>query len=271
MEFSVYMAGYNTEPLQGEHKIKDFGVGLYVSGLKHSQYILPDGRELKMPSSPSLRLYLPGMISSYNYNELRENWWVVLREPSPIYYDFAIRKIIWSFNNHTLPLPFAVELAPAEIPIFRKIFSEINSKMQSALPKEHLEAELLLCNVLLRFLSDKNFDTGDDLGVAEKLKRLIDNNDTWNCSIEDLCDHMNVSRDYARRCFFSYYRILPRDYRIQRRVSRIIELLTTTDLSIKEIAELCGISNATYLCGLIRDNCGITPKELRKKYRKIEK
>ena len=271
MEFSIYMAGYNTEPLKGSHVVKEFGVGLYVSGLKRSKYVLPDGAVLEMPTQPSLRLYLPGMHSSYEYTTPRENWWVVLKQPSPIYYDFAMRKIVWKIDGHTIPLPYAVVLEAAEIPVARQIFSEINSKLQSNLPRENLEAELLLSSILMRFVQDKNPVSNDDMSVAEKLKRLIDNDEAWNCSIEVLCDHLGVSRDHARKCFFSRFRILPRDYRIRRRISRIIELLNTTELSIKEIAERCGISNATYLSGLIRDNCGISPKELRKRYRRIEK
>lgn len=271
MEFSIYMAGYNTEPMKGSHIVASNGIGLYVSGLKRSSLTLPDGHLLPLPDQPSLRLYFTNTRSSYEYVEPRENWWVVFKEPSPFYYDMTAHKPMWRTGDTTLPLPPAVNLEPAEIPAMRRIFSEITSKLRSGLPQERLEAELLLSGVLLRFVQKTPATTNSDLGIAEKLKYLIDHDENWTHSIEELCDHMEVSRDYARRCFYTSFRILPRDYRTHRRVSHIIDLLNTTELSIKEIAAVCGISNSTYLSWLIKTNCGLSPKELRNRYRKIEK
>ena len=272
MDFSIYMAGYNTEPMKGAHTVTCNGVGLYVSGLKRGSFTMPDGHPGNFPNQPSLRLYMTNMVSSYEYIEPRENWWVVFKEPSPICYCFSMRGPVWRMGDYILPLPPYILLDAAEIPAMRRVFSEITSKMRSGLPAEHLEAELLISDVLLRFIhTESASSSSSDLGVAEKLKYLIDHDDAWAHSIEEMCDHAGVGRDYARRCFFARFRILPRDYRIQRRVSRIIELLNTTELTIKEIADCCGISNATYLSWLIKNNCGISPKNLRNRYRRIEK
>ena len=273
---SIQTSGFNTESLKAEHTVKSHGVGLYVYGMKRTRRIFPDGSEPNLPAfginQPSLRLYVPGMRHIYEYEESRENWWVALEPPVPFEYNHSMREIIWNAGEYSFAIPAAIPLDNAEVPGMRMIFSQIHEKTLSGLPRDIIEAELMLAGVLVRFLQQKkpSADTSD-CDIPEKLRRLIDNDEQEQYSLEELCAMVGVGRDFGRKCFFERYRILPGDYRRKRRIAQILNLLNSTDLSLKEIAYRYGISHQAYLSALIREKFQLTPTELRQIYRCIKK
>jgi len=277
MNFSIQTSGYNTEAMKGDYTIKVYGVGLYVHGLKRTRRIFPDGSEPFLPAfgtdQPSLRLYFPGMRHIFEYDEPRENWWVALKDPAPFAYDRALRQAVWLEGDYSFPIPSAIALEKAEIPALRLIFSQVQEKLLSGLPQHFAEAELLLAGVLARFLKQQNADSAVDAStddVAEKLRKLIDSDAKWKYTLDELCAMAGVGRDCGRKCFYARYRIQPGDYRIKRRLALILNLLTSTGISIKEIAYRCGISHEAYLSALVRKHFQLSPQELRQKYRQMK-
>jgi AraC family transcriptional regulator len=55
----------------------------------------------------------------------------------------------------------------------------------------------------------------------------------------------------------------PYQYLIQQRVERSKQLLTQKDLTINEIATVCGFANPSHFAKHFRSYTGISPKELR--------
>ena len=55
----------------------------------------------------------------------------------------------------------------------------------------------------------------------------------------------------------------PRRWLMQIRYEKAVRLLTETNLQLKEIAQECGLSNAAYLCRVIRQRTGMTPEKFR--------
>ncbi len=257
--------------MKGDYVVQSYGVGLYVCGLKRTRRLMPDGHETFLPGfgteAPALRLFVPGMHHFFEYEDPRENWWVVLKEPAPFAFDKALHQTVWFEEGYTFPIPSAVVLEKAEVPALRLAFSQVQEKYLSGLPHNLAEAELLLAGVLARFLQQKKeAAVPPDDSISERLRKLIDNDTQWKHSLDELCAQVGIGRDRGRKCFFERYSILPGDYRIKRRLAMILNLLNSTDISIKEIAYRCGISHEAYLSALVRKHFQLSPQQLRRKY-----
>ena len=124
MNLSIQAVGYNTEPMKGDYVVQSYGVGLYVCGLKRTRRLMPDGRETFLPGfgaeAPALRLFVPGMHHFFEYEDPRENWWVVLKEPAPFAFDKALHQTVWFEEGYTFPIPSAVVLEKAEVPASKR-------------------------------------------------------------------------------------------------------------------------------------------------------
>lgn len=272
MNIKIHGAGYNAEPLVNLHTISKPGIGLYVCGLKKSKEYYPDGKVRTFDVSsrtPSLRLYFPGGVSEYEYSNVRENWWVTFDEPSPIRYDFALQQPFYCDGENEFPILPEIPLDPTEICSVRMIFSEIRDCWLAKSKLGMATAELLVSWLLARFLRTEfkiNLPS-----VAERYKRLIDADVRWTMSLEELGKKLALRRDDVRKCFIEKYGITPQQYRINMRLAQITNLITSSDLSVKEIAWHCGLKNVTYLNALTSKYFDATPLELIKKFRRVNK
>lgn len=270
MNIKICGAGYNAEPLCNRHTIGKSGIGLYVCGLKKSREFYPDGNVRTHDVSartPSLRLYFPGGISEYEYNNIRENWWVTFAEPAPVHYDFALKCPVLRDGGNNFPIAPEIPLDPAEVSSVRMIFSEIRAGWLSGTAQGMAVAELLVGGLLAKFLKAE-FDI-NAASVAERYKQLIDADIRWTMSLEQLSRQLSMRRDDIRKCFVEKFGIQPGQYRIQQRLGQIMDLITSTNMSAKEIAWQCGLKNVTYLNALTSKYFSATPTELIKRFRRI--
>ena len=82
--------------------------------------------------------------------------------------------------------------------------------------------------------------------------------------VENLADELGVHRTTLTRMVGRQISVSPRQYLIQLRVQKALSLLTTSALTVKEIAEKVGIGKADVLCSLIRRDTGASPREYRR-------
>ena len=270
MNIEIKTVGYNTEQIQHSHIINGCGVGLYVCGLKKSVERFPDGR-IRTPDvscrRPALRLYFPGGVSEYEYENIRENWWVVFEEPAPVYYDFNSKKPMLRINDRTIEIKPELPLSEEEVCSMRMAFNDIYTAWKNNTPQGKAAAELILGGVLARFL--KAEFNWENASKVDRFKNLIDSDTQWEFSLDELSRILGLRRDVARKMFIEKYKVTPRQYRIRHRLARIIELLSSSDLSLKEIAFQCGLKNVTYLNSLSMKYFNCSPGELMKRLRKF--
>lgn len=100
--------------------------------------------------------------------------------------------------------------------------------------------------------------------IRESLK-YIDDNCMKKYSVSELCRHVNLSPSRFLHLFKEQTGLSPRDYWLQQRIGLVLKLLTTTELSIPEIATELGFVDRTHLSRVIKANIGETPAEIRKK------
>ena len=87
---------------------------------------------------------------------------------------------------------------------------------------------------------------------------------TSNLSVSDLAqmEHLSVSR--YREIFRLAFGVSPSEYLMKLRISYARELLTTTELSVTEVAKACGFEDVMYFSRLFRKKAGVSPGAYRK-------
>lgn len=87
-----------------------------------------------------------------------------------------------------------------------------------------------------------------------------------NLSLEKMAMDLGIGYSWFRRMFKKYEGISPAQYLIQLKISKIKELLTTSYLSLTEIAFEVGIENKSQLSTFFKKYEQITPSEFRHRY-----
>ena len=101
----------------------------------------------------------------------------------------------------------------------------------------------------------------------EKVIAYMTENFDRDISLEQLLKKANMSRRNFYRHFNSCTGTSPFEYLSQLRIRRAIELLRDADISITETANVCGFTDANYMCRIFRTRYGISPGQIRKKLR----
>jgi len=86
--------------------------------------------------------------------------------------------------------------------------------------------------------------------------------------VEDVLDHVAVSRSVLQQLFREMLGRTIHDAIIEMRIQRVKQLLTETELSLTSIAERAGFSYAEYLSTVFRRETGRTPSSYRREFAK---
>jgi AraC-like DNA-binding protein len=81
--------------------------------------------------------------------------------------------------------------------------------------------------------------------------------------IKDVCGHLSVNEIYLRRLFFRYMKVSPIRYILEQKLIWSANLLSTTSLSIKEIAYEIGYLDPFYFSNQFKKYFGMSPKQYR--------
>lgn len=253
----------------GHHMVvPHFWISLNVSGLVRSINYDMDGNLLSSyehtaDSRPHqlLSIGVPGFWSDFEYDSTRENW-VIFLEWNALSYDKKNRKILLDYDGVQLELPLSIPLQPSETESLRNQFNTIREYHNSGIPGNQLSAAIMIQSIFLRFLTQP---AGVD-DTVELLRKRIDNDEKWEKSISAHCREMGICRDTVRTLFTNRYKIPPGEYRLRKRLQKVLNLFAYSNLSLKEIAFETGMKNATHLNSLIRKYYGRTPSALRREY-----
>ena len=89
-------------------------------------------------------------------------------------------------------------------------------------------------------------------------------------SLEEICKILYISKAYAIREFKKYFHTTPHDYLVQRRMELAKHLLTHTNQSVQDIAEVLCFSDPHYFSNFFKLKVGISPREYRNCYSEKE-
>lgn len=98
--------------------------------------------------------------------------------------------------------------------------------------------------------------------VERALTHILQNE--GQLSVEDLSNHLFVSKSYLRHLFNEYSSQSPMRHIIQVRLARAQTLLKQTDMPVSKIADACGFDNPYYFSRLFTQVYGQTPTQFRR-------
>lgn len=115
----------------------------------------------------------------------------------------------------------------------------------------------------LSVISDSSFHLSKECALA---KRYIDINYSQNITLDSLAEITHINKFYLAHSFTECIGQSPINYLANRRVEACKELLTTSDLSVTQIASSAGFSSQSYFSQLFNKKVGMSPRQYRKLY-----
>lgn len=101
--------------------------------------------------------------------------------------------------------------------------------------------------------------------VIVSVRDYIDRHYQSDIRVEDLAERFYFSKEYLNRLFRSHYGCPIYEYVLQVRMNNAREYLANPSLTIQQIAEKMGYSNANYFGKAFKRRYGMTPSEFRER------
>ena len=113
-----------------------------------------------------------------------------------------------------------------------------------------------------------NADVHND--ILKAMMSYVDKNYMKNITLGELAGAGGVSRSLCNSIFNKYTKMTPIEYIMHYRTRKVADLLQSQDISMPEIAELTGFSNASYMAETFKKFYKFLPREYKKAIRQQE-
>lgn len=126
-----------------------------------------------------------------------------------------------------------------------------------------------IVNILTLICTERTADESSDSALSDKLKNILhylDEHYTEHISLDNLAEKFYISKYYLSREFKKEYGTTIIQYILAKKITNAKELLRYSTFSIEEIANLCGIDDASYFNKVFKKMEGCTASEYRKKW-----
>ena len=121
----------------------------------------------------------------------------------------------------------------------------------------------ILCDRLLLFLARRVANGGRNTQLLAASLQLLHGSYHEELRMATLARAENLSVSRYNAVFRSQFGVSPTEYLTKIRMSTACELLTSTDLPIKEIAALVGYADSHFFSRVFRSRLGVSPKAYR--------
>ena len=108
-------------------------------------------------------------------------------------------------------------------------------------------------------------------GIEAEMKDFLNTKITEKFNIDELCAHISRSESQTIRIFKRAYGITPYNYVLSKKLELGKNLLNSTNLSVREIADKLSFADEYYFSNLFKSKVGITPSAYRKKFKGAER
>ncbi|MDO5549505.1 MAG: AraC family transcriptional regulator [Eubacteriales bacterium] len=220
-----------------------------------------DGRTYHLHKGEGF-LMQPNVMSSYEADSVRP--WTYIW----IGFEGTKAKAIleqMGFSNHNLTYVSSVGSHLEKI-VTEMLYDESNG----------LEQELFLQSQLFRFLSHLSRECSTDSVAFQRnnqhyyvraAEEFIREHYAEEIKVQDIADHVQISRSYLTNLFQAILKTSPGDYLTHFRLTRAHEQLQITDDPIGTIANACGYRDPLVFSKAFKQMTGLTPTQFRKKAR----
>ncbi|MDO4274960.1 MAG: response regulator [Eubacteriales bacterium] len=131
----------------------------------------------------------------------------------------------------------------------------------------YLSLSFLFEHLFKKVHHEKSLSVEPEQLVAD-IKKYIEENYTREININDIAVHFAITPAYLSRLFKKHSDTKPIDYLTNCRISQACRYFVDSQLSVKEIAQLCGYSNQYYFSKAFKQETSLAPTEYRIKYKK---
>ena len=127
------------------------------------------------------------------------------------------------------------------------------SKLCTEWKEKHsaMRAKATLYKILSRIAEQKTL-TITDTAFLKSVRYMEENLSDPTLSLTQVCAAVGISEAGLRRKFHAYYNLSPKKYLIKLRLDRAVELLVSSDKSVKEIALDCGFEDEKYFSRIVK-------------------
>jgi AraC family transcriptional regulator len=100
-----------------------------------------------------------------------------------------------------------------------------------------------------------------------EMEEFIEANLDMPLTVIDMAAHTGLSASHFSRAFSATLKMSPHAYLMTRRLTRAQQLLTSSNVSLAEIALMTGFADQSHLCRRFRETIGVPPSVFRRQYR----
>jgi AraC-like DNA-binding protein len=118
-------------------------------------------------------------------------------------------------------------------------------------------------------IKQKNVESSEEEVVIQKARLLFRSKINNAYSPEQAAQELNVGYSWFRKRFKSYTGLSPGQYYIQLKIEKAKELLTNSNMSVKEISMAISFDSNFYFSKIFKEKTGFTPTEYRNRTRII--
>lgn len=203
----------------------------------------------------------------------------VLRLPSGIPYggtkigdeenEFYVIDFIASEKDGFLNFPLPLAYSVLDTQKISDMFARAEKAWQSREPFYKIDAEKAILSILKETASEyMRRSQGIKTNKAEEIREFIkENSDNCRLDSADIAKHFFISETHLRRVFVKEFGIPPMKYLSDLRIEKAKNLLLTSDMSVYEIAEICGFGSVYYFSSVFKKKTGLSCLAYRTKMR----
>ena len=245
-------SAYHPKGWCGPRRQSDY---FFITILEGSVLIDCDGRRIEVGSGQGVILS-PGALEFFRFdpNVRSVHNWCQIASNVP---NREERKILRRAKEVVAPVPAGVSI----------LIEEGLSTPMNAGPDLQHAMQTLAKACLLRFAAHATEGAGArklQHPAVEKAVELIAMNPARFRSAEELAGHCGISYSRFRKLFQEDQGESPSHMIWRLKTEHAVQLIRATGLTLSEVAEQCGFSNAFHLSRCVKESTGFSPRELRK-------
>ena len=196
----------------------------------------------------------------HSYQPLKDTGWneyYIGFEGSII--DSIIKKSFISSQNQVLDVGTSEEL----VNLFSTAIRVAKEDKKSA--QQYLAGIVFhILGMILALSQNKNYEARESTQVIERAKIIMGENIHKDIDVKEIASKLGTSYSWFRKFFKEYTGYAPAQYFQELKLRKAKELLTETNLPIKEIAYELNFSSIEYFLSFFKQRVNITPSEYRK-------
>ena len=145
----------------------------------------------------------------------------------------------------------------------------LSQKVTATPEEQQFYLRLIVMKLLIKFVTTRdlsnNINSVNNSVVINKVLTALNNPDNFTYNLKDICEQLGYSHEYVIRRFKNANLTSPNKIFLRNKMIYAGTLLTTSNMKVINIAELCGIYTTYYFYKSFKNEFGVSPTEYRKK------